>query len=542
MSDDGSDHMRIKEEMSPYWRAIFDDPPIEIKDTESFEYVRYLELGTNSNINYNLNPPAQFKFENKDIATYLFMSHSIMHIQGSIYGQRTVYTNVANGPSTPGALGALAYVPGGVSCALVNLGQFALFSYATLYIDNKLIETNANPSKIALIRAMISMSPSAEKSQGSLNFFYKDTNGYCSTQKIAGGADNTSPIYDADVESTSYCLGYNEGYTKRYRRCISQIAGATQRVIDLYLPLNQLFNFYDACRLPFIGTRHTITLTRNTNVGEYFMADGTSAVNSGFCTPNLANNIATGTVYSNPQFVYKTIDWWVPALVPSVSVDTYLLEKMEHKAEMSLKWYEMQISQLSGQTATMGKATATHWRIDSIGHRLNKVYVMFQSEDRGVNINANAQLFDHACVQSIKVRLGANIFTPLEPWNLTFDTSNGQYYLPGDTDDYKRAYRNFLEAQGKILDDTDGLLISEEEFKSLYPIYVFDMSKVTPSIFEKQSTVEVSVDFQLSANFAGLPAYNGIATPVTTYRVYAILEVEKEAMVRADGRSLQILL
>jgi hypothetical protein len=114
-----------------------------------------------------------------------------------------------------------------------------------------------------------------------------------------------------------------------------------------------------------------------------------------------------------------------------------------------------------------------------------------------------------------------------------------------------------LEAQGKYITDPDGLIVTYSNFKTNYPLYIFDVSKTEPEIFEGRSAVDIYIDYNFLSNvannyFSASPQFTA-ATPTTAnvatntyntapYLIWCILETERHGILNITKQAMTITL
>jgi len=514
---------------SPYWVNMFDNPPVDFDDTEEYEYVEYLEAqagGSAPDVNQSI-----FRLYNRDIDPYLYFHKGVIQIRGYIATDANIGTYF-NGSVNTGEI------------SLCNLGQYAIFSKAELRLENTLIQKLDNPRHIAQVKSLVRFCDDNVRSQGTLTFFYKDTG--------TGDADNekynTVPYLDVNIDidkvqgdladqtvddppaqaniqtvvdnivvrlnaqqyripgdtafGTNESNTYNQGFADRHKRCIAQ-SGATKKVFEMYLPLAYLFDFYDSNRFPFRGLKHEILLYKESNKANF-----------------LHRNDAT----VNGQFVFDKISLWVPRMKPSLERMADLDAKFAEGAMTTLRWtdYDWFIS------PTVPAANRNYnWRVTASQGRPSKAYVFYQlAATVNGNQTTNKMIFNNLTnegaggINTVEMRINSHVF-PRETLTLNFTD---------DQEDYLRAYLMLLESQGKMLAEDTGLMISYEEFKTLYTLFVFDFTKIERRIYENISSAEVEVRWTLRDSAEG------------DYICFCILESEKQATMRAVDQKLLISL
>jgi len=506
---------------SPWWANMFNQVPVQFDDTEEYEYVEYLE--SNSNGAKPATNQNRFVFYNRDIDPYLLFNKGFIQVRGYIEDAGAAGTYF-NGSADDGQI------------APCNLFNYAIFDKAELRLEGSLVQKVDNPRLTAFVKSFTKYSGDNLESQGTLSFFYKDTgNGGTSVNPVTNVMTLTGAVVQENGQATNYLsiggaagagvniLGagrgvtmtttstkntdFNSGFLARRNKCIA-LDGANKKVFEFTVPLSDLFGFYENYKAPFRGLKHEITLDRNTNPDTYLQRDA---------------NTADG------RFVFEKLSMWVPRVKPSYEKLTELNQKFVEKAQSIMKWSDYRY-ELSNEI-TAG-SLSNHIRVGSLAGRPTYCYVMFQKNptlngDQTFNKNIFSPLttvaggIHTAGLSQIEMRINSHAL-PLQTYALDFSTANS---------DYMRAYLYLLESQNKMLvDDNTGMIISYEEFRNLYPIFVFDFTRIEKRMWENVSASELEVRWKV----AGAVSDN--------YRCHILIEHDRIAVLQAVDAKLLITL
>lgn len=529
---------------SPFWANMFGNVPVEYDDTEEYEYVEYLESNSNG-----AKPSAtqnRFVLYNRDIDPYLLFHKGFIQCRGYIATAATIgaVETYYNGSSDAGQI------------APCNLFNFAIWDSAELRLEGSLVQKVDNPRQIALVKHLIEYRPENEKTQGTLSFFYKDTGnggtdiepitttttttntytltGDIVTEATGGGTNNyirvgvqAGPGAQAAVGANLLAVGanptgivltnvstsistntkntnYNEGFIQRRNRCIT-LTAATKKTFEFYLPLSDLFGFYENYNAPFRGMKHEITLYKNGVPDTY-----------------LHKNAAT----ADGAFAFEKVSMWIPRIKPSYEKLTDLNQKFLDKAQSILKWsdYRHEVSQSIAQTSKSQQI-----RIGSLAGRPTYCYVFFQLDttitgNQTFNKNIFSTLTNGAPgasgLSQLEMRINSHAL-PLQTYSMDFSNNN---------EDYLRAYMYLLESQNKMLSYNSGMVISYEEFKNLYPMFVFDFTRIEKRMYENISASELEVRWKLHADAPG------------PYKCFTIIQHDRIATMQAIDSKLFVSL
>jgi len=534
---------------SPFWANMFNRVPVQYDDTEEYEYVEYLEANSNGAkpaLNQN-----RFVLYNRDIDPYLLFNKGFIQVRGFICAQGT--ENAApptyfNGSDAAGQI------------APCNLFNYALWDKAELRLEGSLVQKVDNPRLIGLMKHLTKYTPDNLKSQGTLSFFYKDTgDGGTSDQPVvstvtsthaltgrivtetfgAGGINNyikvgasdgtglqvpnpaTDPVdllatgvngsgivLTTTNTSTSFDnTTYNSGFVARRNRCIYNGA-ANKKSFEFTLPLSDLFGFYENYDAPFRGLKHEITLERTQNPALYLQRDAATA---------------------NGIFVFEKVSMWIPRIKPSYEKLTDLNQKFVDKAQSIMKWSDHRY-EISGDISRT--SLSNNLRVGSLAGRPTYCYVFFQKVSTiNGNQTLNKNIFSPLTIVNngvhtvgiaqLEMRINSHAL-PLQTYSLDFSTAN---------QDYLRAYLYLLESQGKMLTNNNtGMVISYEEFRDLYPIFVFDFTRIEKRMYENISASEIEVRWKL----------NGATDD--EYKCHIVIEHDRVAVLQAVDSKLLITL
>mgnify|MGYP001049361363 CR=1 FL=1 len=525
-------------EESPYWSNMFGQVPVQYDDTEEYEYVEYLE--SNSQGAKPALTQSRFVLYNRDIDPYLLFHKGFIQIRGyirkaALAENAEVYYDVAE--------------PEG-RIAPCNLFNHAIWDRAELRLEGSLIQKSDNPRLIALVKHLTKYTPENEKTQGTLSFFYKDT-GYGDAEyeintasiKLKGKVDGTGYLKFTADENTEFNLldptkgslkldigifenkDFNKGFSDRMERCITR-GFAEKRVFETYLPLSDLFSFYENYNAPFRGLKHEITLEKNQRPDTYLHR-----------TEDTDDGI----------FVFEKVSMWIPRIKPSYDKLLDLDEKFVTKAQSIMSWSDYRYEYSSNISNT---SLSNQMRVGSLAGRPTYCYIFFQLDavingDQESNKNIFSTLTSIKKIgpnpgegepderpekavdglAQIEMRINSHAL-PLQTFNLDFSDNN---------EDYLRAYLYLLESQGKMLSrDSDfsnpGMVVSYEEFKRLYPLFVFDFTRIEKRMYENISASELEVRWRLHGDAPG------------DYRCHVIIEHERIATVQGNENKLLITL
>jgi hypothetical protein len=148
-----------------------------------------------------------------------------------------------------------------------------------------------------------------------------------------------------------------------------------------------------------------------------------------------------------------------------------------------------------------------------------KVFACFQLGDR---IDGNQtfvkRTFDNVDVTSMRIVLNGTQQYPEREYNTAFGAAN---------DDYARVYGEFLRCGLKDHDIDQGSIVSFDTFKSLYPIFCFDLSEKEQVLSRPENAL---IDF-----------YWSTATHAANYYVWIFVESERKVELGATQGQMKLI-
>jgi len=168
---------------------------------------------------------------------------------------------------------------------------------------------------------------------------------------------------------------------------------------------------------------------------------------------------------------------------------------------------------------TVPQSTGFTWRLSarSCPERPRYIIVGFQT-DRTRNQEKNPSIFNHANVVDIWATLNSSKH-PTVSYNISFPMHK-----------YSRPYHDAVEFRSKLF-NMDELVsncnITPSDYKSLYPLFVFDVSKQSEKL--KESVTDIHIKAQFGEN-----------APANT-EAYAVLISDKMLSFQSDGNKMFVV-
>lgn len=349
--------------------------------------------------------------------------------------------------------------------ALTNNGIMYLFSNISYRLSNQEIESVHHPGQATTMLGLLKYSDDFSKAQGLNQLWRKDT---AATAVIAD----------------------NEGFKTRHSYLIQQ--PTDKGTFSFRIPLKHIFGFCEDYDRIVYGLKHTLTLVRKSNDDAIFRANAADA----------------------GKVTLEKISWFVPHVLPADAEKFPIYKNIESKVSIPVAYRTRQCD-----TITVPEATVFSWRlgVKSAPEKPRWVIIGFQTEKSG-DQTKNPAVFDHVNVKNMYTMLNSTRY-PAVDYNLSF--ANQQF---------SRAYGDASMFGVKYF-GMDELItrsnISPVDYKTLYPLFVFDVSKQSEKL--KSSVVDV----QIRAVF-------NEAVPAGT-QAYAVVISDKLLTFQSDGSKMSVV-
>ena len=264
------------------------------------------------------------------------------------------------------------------------------------------------------------------------------------------------------------------------------------------IPLKYIFWFCEDYDKVVYGLKHTLTLTRNNNDDAIFRA---------------ANN-ADGNPVAVSKIVLSKISWFMPHVTPADKVKMELYKIIERKEKLPVEYRMIQCD-----TASIPQATSFSWRfsVKSSPEVPRFIIIGFQT-NKSNNQEANPSIFDNVRVSNIYVMLNS-IRYPTADYNISFLAQK-----------FSRVHGDVAEFRSKFF-NMDGLIsnlnINPADYKTLYPLFLFDVSKQSEKL--KYSTTDIQIEMHFTAN-----------VPANT-QAYAVTICDRLINFQSDGNEMSVV-
>jgi hypothetical protein len=349
--------------------------------------------------------------------------------------------------------------------AITNNGLMHLFSQISYSLSNQEIESLFHPGQATTMLGMLKYPNDFQLAQGLNQLWYKDT---AATAVIAD----------------------NAGFAIRQAYLIQK--PTAKGTFSFIVPLKHIFGFCDDYDKVIYGFKQTLTLVRKSDDDAIFRAAAAGA----------------GKVNIDK------ISWFIPHVYPSDTERMQLYKTIESKVAVSVAYRAHQCD-----TITVPQSTTFSWHLSvkTSPEKPRYIIIGFQTNRDG-NQEANPSIFDHCDLKNMYIMMNQERY-PAVDYNLSFPNQR-----------FSRAYRDAATFSEKFY-GMDQLItqsnITPADFKDLFPIMVFDVSKQSERL---KSSV---VDIQIKATF-------NAAVPAGT-EAFAVVISDRMLKFQSDGQKMSVI-
>jgi hypothetical protein len=346
---------------------------------------------------------------------------------------------------------------------IVNNGIMYLFSSIKRQLSEKTIEEVNHPGQATTMLGLLKYSRGFAKAQGLNQLWCKDT--------------------------LDELIAENQGYNTRQSYVIS--TPTVRGSFSVGIPLSHIFGFEDDYDKVVYEFKHSLILVRASD-NDAIIRDG---------------GVAAGKVE------LSRIQWMVPQVTPSDSEKLPFFKIIEAKEDVPVAFRSRQC-----ETLSVPQTKNFTWNLCSQTSPNMPRYIIvgFQTTRAGDQIK-NPAVFDQVKVNMIRAKLNTSSY-PEDDYNLSFPDSQAA-----------RAYRDVATLSTKLYGLNELITnsnISPVEYRSLYPLFVFDVSK--------QEKLKLSYnDIKIEATFDD-------NVPAGT-QAYALIISDKICKFKSDGSKLSVI-
>lgn len=259
------------------------------------------------------------------------------------------------------------------------------------------------------------------------------------------------------------------------------------------IPLKHIFGFADDYNKVVYGFKHQLTLYRKSDDNDAIIKDADPA---------------------EGKIKLDKISWFMPHALPADAEKMQLYKIIESKAKLNVGFRMRQCDSVS-----VPPSTQFDWRLSvkSSPEKPRWIIIAFQT-DKSSSQEKNPSIFDNLDLRNIHVTLNSRRYPEVD-YNLSFPKQQ-----------FSRAYGDAAEFRSKYY-KMDELIsnpnIRPSEYKALFPLFVFDVSKQSERL--KHSVIDILVKATFNKN-----------VPVGT-EAYAVVISDKILSFESDGNKMNVI-
>ena len=361
--------------------------------------------------------------------------------------------------------------------ALTNNGIMHLFKRIRYDLSGQEIESLVHPGQATTMLGLLKYPDDFSKSKGLNQLWYKDTTTYAVLDQANAN--------------------FNHGFKLRHDYIIT--VSRPRGTFSFRIPLKHIFGFCEDYDKVVYGLKHNLTLTRN---------DDNDAIYRGA-------NAGAGGALTAGKVVLTKVSWFMPHVTPADEDKMELYKIIERKEKIPVGYRMIQCDSAS----ISQRSTDFSWRLSvkSSPGVPRFIIVGFQAGKSG-NQEQNSSIFDNVNVSNIYAMLNSTRY-PTADYNITFV---GQKF--------SRVYGDVAEFRAKFF-NMDELVsnpnISPVDYRTLYPLFLFDVSKQSEKV--KYSTTDIQIKMHFSLGL------------LADTQVYAVINSDRLINFQSDGNKFSVV-
>ena len=275
------------------------------------------------------------------------------------------------------------------------------------------------------------------------------------------------------LDSTVTPNNQNKGFWARHQHLFNHLDAnvVDKGTFSFRIPLKHIFGFCEDYDKVVYGFKHTLTLTRTYDHDAIFRANGVDA----------------------GKIVLSKIAWFMPHVIPADKDKMELYKIIERKEKVSVGYRMIQCTSIS-----VPQQNSFSWRLSvKSSPEVPRFIIIGFQDGKNNNQERNNTQFDNLNINNIYVMLNSNRYPALD-YDLDFPSQKiGRAY--GDVAEFRSKFFNINEL-------ISNPCISAYEYKNLYPLFLFDVSKQSERLKYSTTDIQVKVSFNGNPN-AGTEGY-----------------------------------
>ena len=275
------------------------------------------------------------------------------------------------------------------------------------------------------------------------------------------------------LDSTVTPNNQNKGFWARHQHLFNHLDAnvVDKGTFSFRIPLKHIFGFCEDYDKVVYGFKYTLTLTRTYDHDAIFRANGVDA----------------------GKIVLSKIAWFMPHVIPADKDKMELYKIIERKEKVSVGYRMIQCTSIS-----VPQQNSFSWRLSvKSSPEVPRFIIIGFQDGKNNNQERNNTQFDNLNINNIYVMLNSNRYPALD-YDLDFPSQKiGRAY--GDVAEFRSKFFNINEL-------ISNPCISAYEYKNLYPLFLFDVSKQSERLKYSTTDIQVKVSFNGNPN-AGTEGY-----------------------------------
>ena len=366
---------------------------------------------------------------------------------------------------------------------LANNGILYLFKRIRYELSGQEIENIINVGQATTMLGLLKYPDDFSKSKGLNQLWYKDT-------KDTSGLDPDN-------------VNFNAGFKVRHDYIFGNTDGIAANVgkFSFRIPLKHIFGFCEDYDKIVYGLKHTLTLTRDNDNTAIFKA--------------IVNDAGGNDTLFGRVNLDKII-WFMPHVTPADKDKMELYKIIERKEKIPVGYRMIQCDNASIPPGNIGSFS---WRLAVKSSPEVPRFIIIGFQDNRINNQTrNPSGFDNLEISNMYVMLNSTRY-PATDYNINFKTQQFSR-IYGDVADFRSKFYNMDE----LISNPN---INPSDYKSLYSLFLFDVSKQSEKL--KYSTTDIQVKISFRGN-----------VPNNT-QVYGVIISDRLINFQSDGNKFSVV-
>ena len=340
-----------------------------------------------------------------------------------------------------------------------------LFNNIKYQLSGNELESIYNPGQASTMMGLLKYPDDFSKSVGMNQLWYKDT-------------------------TTTASIANNTGFNVRHSYLIE--SPVPKGTFSFRIPLKHIFGFCEDYDKIVYGMKHTLTLVRKSNDDAMFRD----------------NAMAVGKI------VLDKVSWFMPHVTPSDTEKYQPYKMIESKVTLPVAYRMRQCESVS-----VSQSTNFTWRLvaKTAPEKPRYIIIGFQTCKSG-NQEENPAIFDNVDVCNMYAILNSTRY-PTVDYNMSFPKQQFSRVY-GDV----AAFRSKFYHMDELVSNPN---ITPSDYKTLYPLFVFDVSWQSERL--KNSVTDVVIKMQFNVN-----------VPADT-EAFAVIISDKLINFLSDGNRMSVI-